>query len=135
MNRSELLIACMGRDNFAPPRAVYEVTRDTGDVLSHVEAYAKHVDVGEVSVDVWGIAQVCTDPDWRSLGLARSLVRTAHKDARDQGFQFAALFSAYETFYAPLGYRKTGTHPDSFLTCQLGDHPWPDGLISPGPSW
>ena len=130
MNRSELLIACMGRDDFPPADAVYEVISGT-NVLSHVEAYTKQVFAG-VPLWVWGIAQVCTDPDWRGLGLARALVRASHEDARAHGYKWAMLFSDYTDFYAPLGYERI----QDVLVAPLADDPFPRNCtISYGAEW
>lgn len=130
MNRSDLLLLTLGRNDFPPGDITLEVTSGD-DVLSHVDVYRRHVSAHVLSIEVAAIANVCTDPQARGNGLASSLVRTAHSEANlIFGHRWAALFSDYLGFYKPLGYRRTSR--PTFLVADITydhDQTWPNGEI------
>lgn len=126
MTRGDLLLECFGRSNFPVPDATYQATWNGSGVIASVDAYHRKiiVDDGQVPVQVWGIAQVCTDPTWRDLGLARALLAAAHHDGLKRGYDFAALFSDYRGFYEPLGYVQI---KGPLLVRYLAGSAWPHG--------
>ena len=145
MNRAELLDVCFGRADFPPSNETFELVHGS-DVLCHVAAYEKTVVAGGRSIEVWGIGQVCTDPSWRCLGLATSLLSAAHQAGLARGLQFAVLFSSDESFYGKRGYRREGEvgrsrdlrprcQEPALLVRPLTSASWPKGPVSTGPIW
>lgn len=127
MTRDDLLLECFGRSNFPVPDATYQASWNGSGVIANVDAYHRKMIVGDgqVPVQVWGIAQVCTSEPWRNLGLARALLAAAHHDGRQRGYDFAVLFSDYLRFYEPLGYAEVGAPP--LLIKYLAGRAWPHG--------
>ena len=135
MTREQLLEECFGTADFPPGDIVLQV-RSGEDVLAHVDVYWRAVGVGAAEVDVAAIGQVATDPAHRGLGLASSLVRTAHRIAVERGLEWAALFGV-STLYARIGYRHPPDPPQpDFLVCPLVDGvEWPLGPIDTRGEW
>jgi predicted N-acetyltransferase YhbS len=118
----EVVSACFGDDFTAPPPdLVYGACAD-GRPVSHVAVYWKTIRVAQSAVEIAGIAQVGTLPEYRGRGLATWLLEAAHDDARHR-VAFAALCGPL-AFYARLGYRKTNlTSELSLLICPLAGEP------------
>ncbi len=64
--------------------------------------------VGEVSIDVAGIANVCVHPSYRGLGLSRETLAKVHEYYSNKGFIAAGLLAGYgslaHSVYERLGY-------------------------------
>lgn len=105
-------------------------------MLSHVDLYWRAVEVGSVEIPVAAIGQVSTDPAFRGLGFASSLVAAAHRLAAERGVAWAALFGV-ERLYARLGYRAPPEPPhEHFLVCPLAKGvDWPQGPIDTRGEW
>lgn len=144
MNRSELFVACFGRDDFRPCDRVVEVCCD-GHLVAHAGYYDWDLRVESqrpsgivvVHARVAAVAQVCVDPAFRGRGLARAVVRALHMVAVQHGHVFAALWSDYERLYGPLGYDNPDPRHPSLLVAEIGHPwvPWPDGDVEPGGQW
>jgi predicted N-acetyltransferase YhbS len=135
LTREELLLECFGEAGFAPGDVVLEV-RAGEDVLSHVDIYWRAVGVGSAEVPVAAIGQVCTDPAFRGLGFATSLVAASHRLAAARGVAWAALFGV-DPLYTRLGYRQPAEPPDEdFLVCPLAEGlEWPPGPVDTRGEW
>ena len=135
MTREELLEECFGTADFPPGDVVLQV-RSGDDVLSHLDLYWRSVGVSGDEVDVAAIGQVATDPAFRGLGLASTLVRTAHRVAAERGLEWAALFGV-STLYARVGYRALSDAPrPDFLVCPLVEGiDWPRGPVDTRGEW
>lgn len=135
MTLAQLLEECFGTADFPTGDVVLQV-RAGDDVLAHLDLYWREVAVGTTEVPVAAIGQVATDPAHRGLGLAGSLVRTAHGIAAARGLAWAALFGV-STVYTRIGYM----HPSDaaradFLVCPLVDGiEWPPGPIDTRGEW
>jgi predicted N-acetyltransferase YhbS len=105
-------------------------------VLSHVDVYWRAVGVGSTEVPVAAIGQVSTDPAFRGLGFATSLVAAAHRLAAERGVAWAALFGV-DPLYARLGYRTPAEPPnEDFMVCPLAEGAeWPSGAIDTRGQW
>lgn len=148
MTRDELLIECFGTADFpAPLRTIEMLNEDTGAVLSHVDVYLRRVLVrfpsspssigdGSTTIVVAGIAQVCTDPDYRGRGYEMALVRRAHAEMRERrAVKFAALFGLSDVYWAAGYFHPEGAENEHFLVCELGDEKWPAGSVTPQGQW
>jgi predicted N-acetyltransferase YhbS len=114
----QVVLACFGEDITSPPGDVVYGHCADGIVVSHLDLYWKTIRIAGQPVEVAAIGQVCTLPEYRSRGLATSLIEAAHEDARAR-VPFAALFGS-PAFYARLGYRETNlTNELGFLLCPL----------------
>jgi predicted N-acetyltransferase YhbS len=135
MTREQLLIECFGRADWPIGDVVLQVGSGD-DVLAHLDVYWRTVGVGGEEVEVAAIGQVCTDPAYRGLGLASSLVRTAHRVAADRGLAWAALFGI-DPLYTRIGYFQPAATPSpDFLVCPLREGmEWPAGPIDTRGEW
>lgn len=135
MTREELLEKCFGSADWPPGDVVLQV-RAGDDVLAHLDLYWRSIGVGGTDLPVAAIGQVATDPAYRGLGLASSLVRAAHRVAVERGLEWAALFGV-STLYSRIGYRPPLDPPArDFLVCPLVDGlEWPPGPIDTRGEW
>jgi predicted N-acetyltransferase YhbS len=135
MTRKQLLEECFGTADFPRGDAVLQV-RAGDDVLAHLDLYVRSIGVGSTEVLVAAIGQVATDPAYRGLGLASSLVQAAHRLALGRGLEWAALFGV-SSLYGRIGYRTPPAAPKpDFLVCPLIDGTeWPGGPIDTRGEW
>lgn len=142
MNRDELLTECFGTADLKAGQSILEMTQGR-DVRSHVDLSYRRVivslpgQIGQETILVAAIANVCTDPAFRRQGFASSLVRRAHTEATEHPqIRYAALWSDDTAFFARLGYRQVAPerHP-AFLVAQLRADPWPPGPFDTKGEW
>ncbi|QZX99864.1 GNAT family N-acetyltransferase [Halobaculum rubrum] len=90
--------------------------------------------------DLGGVATVASPPETRRSGLVRTLLGHVHRELRDDGVAFAALWPFKYSFYRQLGYERicdyarivvspdalTGACPDPAGSFErLGEDDWP----------
>jgi predicted N-acetyltransferase YhbS len=135
MTREELLEECFGSVDWPPGDVVLQM-RAGGDILAHLDLYWRSIGVGATDLPVAAIGQVATDPAYRGIGLASSLVRAAHRVAIERGLEWGALFGV-STLYGRIGYRGPPNSPaPDFLVCPLVEGlEWPRGPIDTRGEW
>lgn len=98
-----------GLADYALPDESFTIEHD-GRVLSHVGLFWRTITLtGHGPLDVGGIGLVCTDPQWRRLGLATRLLEAARRRSCLHCRPHLALFAgrAESALYGALGYTQT----------------------------
>jgi predicted N-acetyltransferase YhbS len=92
-----------------------------GRIVGHLHVVFRRVYIGASQVDVCGIANVSTHPDFRGRGIASSLMRKALDLCRERGSSLASLLTGYggEGYRV---YRKIGFSNTTFLNVYVGAH-------------
>jgi len=100
-----------------------------GRVVGHLQVVLRKVYIGDALVDVCGIANVCTHPEFRGRGIATRLVSEALKLCRSRGLPIASLLTGYASegyrVYRALGFSNTG-----FLNFYIGTRESVERLLS-----
>lgn len=92
-----------------------------GRIVGHLHVVFRKVYLGASKVDICGIANVATHPDFRGRGIATSLVRKALDLCRERGISLASLLTGYggEGYRV---YRKIGFSNTTFLNIYVGTY-------------
>jgi len=100
-----------------------------GRVVGHLQVVLRKVYIGDALVDVCGIANVCTHPEFRGRGIATRLVSEALRLCRSRGLPIASLLTGYASegyrVYRALGFSNTG-----FLNFYIGTRESAERLLS-----
>jgi len=82
-----------------------------GKIVGHVQLILRRLKLGRDYVNVGGIANVSTDPEYRGRGIATNLMRMATDLCRKEGIHLSALMTSYgyvaHRIYRRLGYADT----------------------------
>lgn len=102
------------------PRALYDATAsgdgngdDTPAAEDIAAACGYHAFSGRIRGDfrdVAGVSAVASPPETRRQGLVRELLTELHREVRDDGIAFAALWPFEFPFYRRLGYARVGDY-------------------------
>lgn len=136
MTRDELLAACFGRSDLKPGQKMFRMEEGEA-VISIVDLSYKRVVIGQTTVTVATITNVCTDPDRRGKGYASALLRSAHNEVRAHPMVvWVAALAEDARFFARNGYRHVDPdgHPE-LLVFYVGGEPWPAGAIDLQGGW
>lgn len=79
-------------------------------LLCCVQIFPRLVRVLDHDVPTGGIGSVFTHPEWRSSGLASSVLEAAVKDMLSRGMELSLLFAARESFYQRYGWNRFKSH-------------------------
>lgn len=123
MTRDELLLACFGRDDLKPGTRILE-TKEGTDVIAHLDLSYRRVVVGQTTLTVAAISNLCTDPARRRRGFATTLVRRAHDEARDHPMiEYVGVFALYDGLFSRLGYQQVDPagNPDLLVASLAGE--------------
>lgn len=80
---------------------------DDGSVISHAGVVDRSVLIGETSVRVAGVQNVCVLPDYRGRGLCKRVMEAVMDEAARRGYEAGLLFGTPEigAVYERLGWR------------------------------
>ncbi len=73
-------------------------------LVSHARFHYRPVRCGRVVLDMSGVCEVTTHPDFRRRGLGHRVLRAALHWMRSVGRHFVTLYTGVHAFYAPLGW-------------------------------
>jgi predicted acetyltransferase len=73
-------------------------------LVSHARFHYRPVRCGSVVLDMSGVCEVTTHPDFRRRGLGHRVLRAALDWMRSVGRHFVTLYTSVNAFYAPLGW-------------------------------
>lgn len=90
-----------------------------GRLVGHLHLVLRRAYVGESSVDICGIANVSTHPDFRGRGIATTLVRRAIEVCREMGLPVVSLLTGYGGDGYRV-YRSVGFSNTAFLRVYVG---------------
>ncbi|MEM1623924.1 MAG: GNAT family N-acetyltransferase [Sulfolobales archaeon] len=90
-----------------------------GRIVGHLHLVIRRAYIGVGSVDICGIANVSTHPDFRGRGIATALVKRAIEACREMGLPVASLLTGYggEGYRV---YRSVGFSNTAFLRVYVG---------------
>ena len=124
---------------------------EDGQWVSFLGIVERTVSVAGQPLQVAGIANVITRPEWRRRGLARAAMEAAAKLMRCRlCSEFGLLLCYHELvpYYTRLGWQEVAgplafqqswgqaTWPWGTMVLPIGDQPWPEGAIDLcGPPW
>lgn len=95
----------LGKDNVENMRVIVK-----GDeVISHTAIYCSTVRSRDLTFKIGGISAVGTHPDYRSKGLASSVMRDCIGVMRERGCHLSFLWTDRHDFYRNLGYEPAGS--------------------------
>ncbi len=80
------------------------VIEQNGKFISHLQIFARLMNIGDRSVRFGGIGSVGTPPLYRRRGYATQLLRYAVEFMEEDGFAGSLLFTGIQSFYAKLGW-------------------------------
>lgn len=86
------------------------VAVDDGRVVACLQVFRKAVRVDEAVLDVGGVGNVYTAPEYRDGGLASALLRRAIIGMELQGFDVSLLFATRLSLYGHLGWQSHVRH-------------------------
>ncbi len=90
-----------------------------GRIVGHLHIVFRKVYLGVSKVDICGIANVATHPEFRGRGIASSLMRKAIDICRERGLSLASLLTGYGSEGYRV-YRKVGFSNTAFLNTYVG---------------
>jgi len=90
-----------------------------GKVVGHLHVVLRKVYLGLSQVDVCGVANVATHPDFRGRGIATSLMESALELCRERGLSIASLLTSYGGDGYRV-YRRLGFANTTFLNVYVG---------------
>ncbi|MEM2006852.1 MAG: GNAT family N-acetyltransferase [Sulfolobales archaeon] len=95
------------------------VAEVSGRLVGHLHLVIRNAYIGEGSVDICGIANVSTHPDFRGRGIATALVKRAIEVCREMGLPIVSLLTGYggEGYRV---YRSVGFSNTAFLRAYVG---------------
>lgn len=94
-------------------------------VVSHVGLTERVILLEGVDTAVAGIGFVCTEPTYRSMGLATALMKAAHQRAQLAGLPWALLNAIDTPLYRRLGYYQAPNLLSPWWVCNLHyGNPW-----------
>lgn len=114
-------------------------------VVGHMALTYRAIRVADNLIDIIGLAEVATDPDFRRQGIAGALLQAAIAEAKQSPAPFMLLFGD-APLYAAAGFRpvqhklrsvamywsrtlRTQTkQSDGLMMLPLADQVWPDGV-------
>jgi predicted acetyltransferase len=117
--------------------------REGRRAVGHLALYERQIKIGDETVQVGLLGEIAIAADRRRAGLARSLVRQAHRQLQGRSIPFSILFAFEPRVYASSGYKlmqnqtrfldadgqwKTLVYRGSMYAELLG-RPWPNRLI------
>ncbi len=82
-------------EDYAFRRSLALVAEDRGRIVGHLHIVMRRLRFGEACLEVGGIANVTTIPEYRGRGVASSLVGMALEYCRSRGVGLSALFTGY----------------------------------------
>lgn len=133
------------RRYFAEPYPHRWIIRDGDRLAAHLGVHEKRIEVGDESVPVAGVAEVCVHPDQRGKGHVKNILKVAHAWMRQYGFVYSVLLGDPRV-YGSSGYvsrEDVSFDVDGERQCLKGvmvlpltDRPWPEGgVYLPGPGF
>ena len=105
---------------FCGPPAIIVILREGRQVIGHLAAYRREVEIGCEPLEIGMIGAVAIAPAYRGKGHSRALVQRAHAYLREGSIPFSVLFAYEPRVYESSGYKlmQNATH---FLDV---DHAW-----------
>ncbi len=88
------------------------IAKENGKVVSHISITVREVKIGGSVVRLAGISDVCTDKDYRGLGLSKQLMLNAIDYMKKNGFAFSLLYGI-PNYYHKFGYIES--IPESYF--------------------
>lgn len=132
MNREELLEECFGPGREPRGDLYYEEQEERPDegaraVVAHAGVRYRRIVVGNTTVWIAAISNVCVDPDRRGEGRAKRLLEEIHRSVETHpAVAFAAAFADDGRLLEALGYEKN-EHVDGLYVRRLGNEQLPPG--------
>ncbi|RLF19070.1 MAG: hypothetical protein DRZ82_06910 [Thermoprotei archaeon] len=96
------------------------VAEANGKIVGHVQVVLRRLKLGKGYVNVGGIANVSTDPDYRGRGIATNLMRMALELCKKEGIHLSDLMTSYG-YVAHRVYRRLGYADVIFFQRFLGE--------------
>lgn len=129
-----------------PPDFRWCVFNSDNELVAHTSLHLKSIKTNSGDFQTGGIAEVCVAPEYRGLGLLKTLMKKCDDFLMQKSIPFALLFGK-TIFYSSSGfisaknkirYYNTNTNNwtieelDSTQYKELGEIKWPDGIIDIG---
>jgi predicted acetyltransferase len=124
--------------------AVIVILRDGREVVGHLAAYRREVEIGCEPLEIGMIGGVAIAPNHRGRGHSRALVQRAHAYLKKRSIPFSILFAHEPRVYASSGYKlmrnethfldtdrdwKTFIYRGS-MYAELSQRPWPNQIVN-----
>jgi predicted acetyltransferase len=138
--------ACEHRDYYTiyGTPAVIVILREGREVIGHLAAYRREVEIGCEPLEIGMVGGVAIAPNHRGRGHSRALVRRAHAYLKKRSIPFSILFAREPRVYASSGYKlmrnethfldidhdwKTYIYRGS-MYAELSQRPWPNQIVN-----
>jgi len=79
--------------------------RENGRLVGHVAIDHRVINVDGDPHRIYGIVDLCVDPDWRGHGIGRTLLEQVEKDAVAAGIDTVLLFADDQRLYTACDYQ------------------------------
>jgi predicted acetyltransferase len=124
--------------------ATIVILREGRQVVGHLAAYRREVEIGCEPLEIGLIGGVAIAPDHRGKGHSRALVQRAHAYLKKRSIPFSILFAHEPRVYASSGYKlmrnethfldidhawKTFIYRGS-MYAELSQRPWPNQIVN-----
>jgi predicted acetyltransferase len=124
--------------------AVIVILREGREVVGHLAAYRREVEIGCEPLEIGMIGGVAIAPNHRGRGHSRVLVQRAHAYLKKRSIPFSILFAREPRVYASSGYKlmrnethfldidrdwKTFVYRGS-MYAELSQSPWPNQIVN-----
>jgi len=124
--------------------AVIVILREGREVVGHLAAYRREVEIGCEPLEIGMVGGVAVAPNHRGRGHSRALLQRAHAYLKKRSIPFSILFAREPRVYAPSGYKlmrnethfldtdldwKTFIYRGS-MYAELSQRPWPNQIVN-----
>lgn len=93
-----------------------------GNAVAFCSLYPMSFQLNGKRLSSYCIGSVCTHPNYRNLGLAKTVILLAEKKARENSADFIFLFSDNNQIYSSLNYTQVGKTYLAQITTQIFSH-------------
>jgi len=129
---------------FTGAPAIIIMLREGRDVVGHLAAYRREVEIGCEPLEIGMVGGVAIAPNHRGRGHSRALVQRAHAYLKKRSIAFSILFAHEPRVYASSGYKlmrnethfldsdrdwKTFIYRGS-MYAELSQRPWPNQIVN-----
>lgn len=117
-------------------------------LIAHVGIEHRVITNGNVPVRIFGLIDLCVDPQYRSQGIATTLLQQIEKLGKASSIDFLVLFADNHRLYTTNGYQRVGnvcrwlmidehqilgiaerSLADCMMVKQIAERIWRDGIV------